>query len=135
MKQFLLTILVLIGLSPAVHAQMKERNAERAGGPWSASSNAAAAESLTRQMTTELRLNESQIIKLRKVNTIKVARTEEIKWQMHEDQPGMQRAMSELQAQYENECGRILTPSQLSELRNRQPVTQPAAPATEGGLG
>lgn len=132
MKAFLLILLFLSGLGSVAQAQMKEQYAERAEGT---DSNVAEAEALTRQMTVQLRLNEAQIVRLHKINSIKVAQADEIQWQYHESPSRMQQALSELQSQYDQECSRILTPSQLSLLRGQQPAT-PAPPSdTEGGLG
>ena len=41
--------------------------------------------------------------------------------------------IAELEAQYEQECSRILTPSQLSQLQSEQPATTPTG--SGNGLG
>ncbi|MBT9392400.1 hypothetical protein KLP40_04425 [Hymenobacter sp. NST-14] len=133
MKAFFFLLTLLVGLSTAAQAQMKDRNAER---PGNTDPSAARVEDLTRQMSRQLRLNEAQYIKLRDVNKIKLARTEEITWQFQENTLERDAKLAELQAQYEAECGRILTPSQLSLFRNDQHhETVPVPPASEGGLG
>lgn len=93
---------------------------------------------ITRHMSNQLRLNEAQYIKLRAVNKVKLARLDEIQWQYHDDPTRRNALMMELESQYENECSRILTPSQLSVLREEQKrdsvPTQPVN-STEGGIG
>ncbi|MFD2787258.1 hypothetical protein [Hymenobacter rubripertinctus] len=132
MKALLLILTLLGTVSTAAHAQMKDRYAERPGNP---DPSAARVEDLTRQMSRQLRLNEAQYIQLRDVNKIKLARTEEISWQFQENPLERSVRLAELQAQYEAECGRILTPSQLSMLRSEQPEAVPVPAANEGGLG
>lgn len=136
MKTLLLTFLCFVGLSTASLAQKKDRYAERPGGDESPSLERV--EEVTRQMSTQLHLNEAQFIKLREVNKIKLARLEEIQWQYAHDLSQRTAKLAELEAQYEAECGRILTPSQLSLLQEEQRrdsvPTQPVN-STEGGLG
>ncbi|WP_126546821.1 hypothetical protein [Hymenobacter amundsenii] len=132
MKAFFLALSLFIGLGTAAQAQLKDHHSER---PGNSSPTAAQADALTRQMSQQLSLNEAQIIKLRTVNKIKLARTDEIKWQFHEDPLECKAKLIELQSQYENECGRILTPSQLSALRDEHPESVPTPPSSEGGLG
>ena len=133
MKAFLFILTLLAVLSTTAQAQMKDRYAER---PGNADPSSARVEELTRQMGRQLRLNEAQYIQLRDVNKIKLARTEEITWQFQENPLERDAKLAELQAQYEVECGRILTPSQLSLFRNDQHhETVPVPPANEGGLG
>jgi hypothetical protein len=90
-------------------------------------------------MCNALHLNEAQYIKLRAANQTKLARIEEINWQYNSNIAEQRAKIGELEAQYEFECSRILTPSQLSLLRSEQqretqPTPAPADP-TEGGLG
>ncbi|SDX55593.1 hypothetical protein [Hymenobacter psychrophilus] len=132
MKALFLTLLFLGSLGSVAQAQMKEQYAERAEG---ADPTVAEAEALTKQMTAQLRLNEAQIVHLRKINSIKVAQADEIQWQYHENPSRMQQALSELQSHYDKECSRILTPSQLSLMRGQQPATPAPLSDTEGGLG
>jgi hypothetical protein len=87
-------------------------------------------------MSSQLRLNEAQYIRLRAVNQIKLARLDEIEYEFSDADLRRQKAI-ELEAQYEEECSRILSPSQLSVLRaEKQPATQPTTvDPNEGGLG
>ncbi|GAA4007569.1 hypothetical protein GCM10022408_19440 [Hymenobacter fastidiosus] len=125
---------MLCGLTAGASAQMRDRYAER---PGTGDVPVARVEDMTRQMCDRLRLNEAQYIRLRAANQIKAARLDEIQWQ-HKDDPTRRRALlSELEAQYEAECGRILTPSQLSLYRSEQQrdsVPTQTDP-NEGGLG
>lgn len=134
MKNIVLTLLLLGGLSCAAMAQRKDVHAEL---PGSGEVSAVQVDEMTRQMCNVLHLNEAQYIKLRTANQIKLARIEEISWQFKDNVAEKRAKIGELEAQYEMECGRILTPSQLSMLRNEQ--QRDAVPAkadpTEGGLG
>ncbi|QIL74646.1 hypothetical protein [Hymenobacter sp. HDW8] len=88
-------------------------------------------------MSSNLRLNEAQYIRLRSVNQIKLARLDEIEYEYTDAEQRRQKA-AELEAQYEAECSRILTPSQLSVFRaeqNLQPDQPTKNDAHEGGLG
>ncbi|RYU74172.1 hypothetical protein [Hymenobacter persicinus] len=134
MKTLFLTLFLLTGLVAGASAQMRDRHAER---PGSGEVPVARVDEMTRQMCDRLHLNEAQYIRLRAANQIKIARLDEIQWQ-YKDDPNQQRVlMSELEAQYEVECGRILTPSQLSLFRSEQHRDSvPAQPdPNEGGLG
>ncbi|RSK25265.1 hypothetical protein [Hymenobacter metallilatus] len=125
----------LVGFGPAAHAQLKDRYAER---PGSTETSATQVERLTRAMSEQLHLNEAQIIQLRAVNKIKLARIEDIQWQYHDSPLERNAKLAELESQYETECSRILTPSQLSLFHDdRQRDAVPAQPAnpTDGGLG
>jgi len=88
-------------------------------------------------MCRELQLNEAQYIRLRAANTAKLTRLEAIAWQYKDDIDEQQIRIGELEAQYEMECSRILTPSQLSLIHG--PQLHDSAPAQanslEGGLG
>lgn len=134
MKALVLTCL-LAAFGTAAHAQMKDRYAER---PGTAEPSTAQVEDLTRSMSQQLQLNEAQFIQLRAVNKIKLARTEEIQWQYHDNPLERTAKLAELESQYETECSRILTPSQLSLFHNEQHRdVMPAQPtnSTDGGLG
>lgn len=135
MKTSVLTFLLVAGLSTISLAQKRDRYAER---PGDADISLVRVEEVTRQMSSQLRLNEAQFIKLREVNKIKLARLEEIQWQYQEDPLQRNAKLAELEAQYEAECGRILTPSQLSlfhDEQKRDVVPTPPANSNEGGLG
>jgi hypothetical protein len=132
MKGFALTLL-LSGLVSIASAQMKDRIASA---PGRFGNTPVTADELTRQMANRLRLNEAQYIRLKAVNQIKLARTDEIQWQYQQDPTVRQAKLQELEAQYEAECRRILTPSQISLMHADQP--QPVMPKTEpagNGLG
>jgi hypothetical protein len=134
MKAFFPTLLLVTCLATGASAQMRDRHAER---PGTGEVSASRVDDMTRQMCDRLHLNEAQYIKLRAANQIKIARLDEIQWQYKEDPTQQRTLISELQAQYEAECGRILTPSQLSMLREEQ--QRDAVPTqsntNEGGLG
>ncbi|GAB2942157.1 hypothetical protein GCM10027048_03320 [Hymenobacter coalescens] len=130
MKVLTLTLL-LSGLAVAASAQMKDRVAAAPGGQPAVTTAA----ELTRQMANRLQLNEAQYIRLRSVNQIKLARMDEIQWQYQQDPSARQAKMAELEAQYEQECRRILTPSQIGMLHNEQKqdaTPLPADPASNG---
>ncbi|UOQ77144.1 hypothetical protein MUN84_22295 [Hymenobacter sp. 5516J-16] len=135
MRTLLLTFLLIGTLSSAAFAQRRDRYAER---PGDTDPSIERVDEVTRQMSTQLHLNEAQFIKLREVNKVKLARLEEIQWQYVEDGQLRNAKIAELEAQYEAECGRILTPSQLSLFREEQKRdSTPTGPANsnEGGLG
>ncbi|MBB4602078.1 hypothetical protein HNQ93_002353 [Hymenobacter luteus] len=135
MKTSVLTFLLVVSLSTVSLAQRRDRYAERPGAPDAAVERV---EEVTRQMSSQLQLNEAQFIKLREVNKIKLARLEEIQWEYQQDPLQRNAKMAELEAQYEAECSRILTPSQLSlfrEEQKRDSVPTPPANSNEGGLG
>jgi Spy/CpxP family protein refolding chaperone len=90
---------------------------------------------VTREMTKRLRLNEGQFLHLLTLNRTKIARMNSINREYKDDEATRAAKISELEAQYEQECSRILTPSQLSQLQqdNGQPATPPAA--TGHGVG
>ncbi|GAB3292956.1 hypothetical protein [Hymenobacter tenuis] len=134
MKTLIFTLLLLAGFSSSVLAQMKDRYSER---PGNGDLTHARVEEVTRMMNKQLRLNEAQYIQLRAVNKIKIARADEIQWEFY-DNPSLRSAkLAELEAQYEQECSRILTPSQLSLLRDEQKreVVPVPTDGNEGGLG
>ncbi|SMB99970.1 hypothetical protein SAMN00120144_3219 [Hymenobacter roseosalivarius DSM 11622] len=88
-------------------------------------------------MGSQLRLNEAQYIRLRFVNQIKLARLDEIEYEYTDAEQRRQKA-AELEAQYEAECSRILTPTQLSVFRaeqNQQPEQPNKNDTNAGGLG
>ena len=90
---------------------------------------------MTREMSSRLHLNEGQYLKLLPLNRTKLAGMSIIEREYRNDQAVRAAKAAELEAQYEQECSRILTPSQLSQLQqqNGQPA---AAPANAGnGLG
>lgn len=91
---------------------------------------------LTRSMSTRLKLNEGQYVKLYQVNKTRVNELGQIERQYKNDPGARATKLSELETQYEQECSRILTPSQLSQLQRDEKPTQPTTPAGTGnGLG
>lgn len=84
----------------------------------------------TREMSNRLQLNEGQYIKLYTINRTRLSRQEEIERATTQDLAARTAQLAELQMQYEQECARILTPSQLSQLQQDQ---SPAA--TTNGQG
>ncbi|GAB3825947.1 hypothetical protein [Hymenobacter jeollabukensis] len=132
MTKALTLALILCGMSAAASAQMKDRIAAMPGGQPQPVTSAA---ELTRQMASRLKLNEAQYIRLRAINQVKLARMDEIQWQHQQDPAERQRLLTELEAQYEQECQRILTPSQISLMRDelkRDAVPTPTTPAGNG---
>ena len=83
---------------------------------------------MTREMTNRLRLNEAQFMKLLPLNRIKLAGLSSINREYKDDAAVRAAKVAELEAQFEQECSRILTPTQLSQLqqKNNQPTTTPA---------
>ncbi|SNC63500.1 hypothetical protein SAMN06265337_0889 [Hymenobacter gelipurpurascens] len=134
MKSLLSTLILLVALSTAASAQMKERHAEL---PGVGTPSATQVDEATRQMSNQLHLNEAQFIRLRAANKIKLARLDEIQWQYESDAAMRNAKLLELESQFEAECSRILTPSQLSMYQNEQKRDSvPTAPASnEGGIG
>ncbi len=83
---------------------------------------------MTHEMTNRLRLNEAQFVKLLPLNRIKLAGLSSINREYKDDAATRAAKVAELEAQFEQECSRILTPSQLSQLQQKhdQPATTPA---------
>lgn len=90
---------------------------------------------VTREMTSRLHLNEGQFLKLLPLNRTRLAGLHDINNQFRNDATARSAKAAELEAQFEQECSRILTPSQLSQFqqRNSQPATPPAS--SGNGLG
>ncbi|UYZ60301.1 hypothetical protein [Hymenobacter latericus] len=127
-------IALLCVCATVAHAQMRDPQPEAP----SHNPVLVEADNLTRHMSERLRLTEAQVVKLRGINQIKMARIDEIQWQYHNDVNARKAKLLELEAQYEQECQRILTPSQISLMREEQ-QQRDALPAdalpTENGLG
>ena len=131
-------IIVFALASFSARAQMSDRLSEH---PTSKSVVArkstaeAAAIAVTREMTNRLHLNEGQFLKLLPLNRTKLAGMQSIDQQYKMDEATRAAKAAELEAQFEQECSRILTPSQLSQLQqqNGQPNSAPAN--TGNGLG
>ncbi len=129
MKAKFYTLVPLFALAyvPA-HAQFADRSVERPVQSGPAFSTEAA--DLTRQMSSRLHLNEGQYVKLYAVNRTRVAQLGEINTYFKADETGRTARLAELDAQYAQECGRILSASQLSQLHQGQDT--PNAPADNG---
>jgi len=72
---------------------------------------------LTREMSARLQLNEGQFVRLLTLNRTRQLRQREIEQATKTDLAARTSQLSELQSQYEQECGRIMSPSQLSQLQ------------------
>ncbi|QKG52698.1 hypothetical protein [Hymenobacter sp. BRD67] len=72
---------------------------------------------MTREMSARLQLNEGQFVKLLTLNRMRLTRQREIEQATRNDGPARTNQLAELQSQYEQECGRIMSPSQLSQLQ------------------
>jgi hypothetical protein len=130
-SHFLVAFLLVLA-SFSARAQMADRLSEH---PTFGKSLAKDAEVITRDMANRLRLNEGQVLRLLPLNRTKLAGLNSINREYKNDETARAAKAAELEAQYEQECSRILTPSQLSQLQqsNGQPAS---APATSGnGLG
>ena len=132
-KFFLSLVAILFSLaSMSAQAQMADRLSEH---PTFGKAVAKDAEAVTREMANRLHLNEGQVLKLLPLNRTKLVGLYSINREFKNDDAKRAAKTAELEAQYEQECSRILTPSQLSQLQ--QSNSQPnAAPANTGnGLG
>lgn len=131
MKSLLLTLLLMGGLIGSAAAQKKDCYAER---PGSITPLTSRVDEQMQQMS-QLQLNEAQYIQLRAVSQMKLARLDELQYEFA-DATQRHQKISELQAQFEAECSRILSPSQLSIFRaEQQPAVQPTTTSNEDGLG
>jgi hypothetical protein len=72
---------------------------------------------MTREMSARLQLNEGQFVKLLTLNRTRQTRQREIEQATKNDASARASQLAELQSQYEQECGRIMSPSQLSQLQ------------------
>lgn len=133
-KYSLIIAFALVSLS--ARAQMSDRLSEHPTAKTtiaqkSAAEAAAIAE--TREMTNRLHLNEGQFLKLLPLNRTRLAGMHSIDQQYRTDEPIRAAKSAELEAQFEQECSRILTPSQLSQLQ--QQSGQPNSTPTNAGNG
>ena len=119
-------------VSTAAHAQSADQvvAAPRATAQQPLSISAA---ELTRNMSTRLKLNEGQYIKLYDVNKTRVNQMAQIERDFRDDPTARASKLTELNAQYEQACSSILTPSQLSQLHEDK--TQPGTTPTGTGNG
>lgn len=74
----------------------------------------------TREMSTRLRLNEGQYVRLLSLNRTRLSRQREIEHATPTDMAARTSQLAELQDQYELECGRIMSPTQLSLLQQAE---------------
>ena len=124
------SVLLFVMASFSAKAQMADRLAEHPTLHDSAMNNAV---NVTREMTNRLHLNEGQYRQLLPLNRTKLVGIKNINSEYKNNEATRAAKTAELEAQYEQECSRILTPSQLSQLQHGQPAP---APATSGnGLG
>ena len=127
----LITALCLSLATLSARAQMADRITEQPT-PREASRQEVVAQ--TREMANRLHLNEGQYLQLLPLNRTRLSSLSGINREYHADAATRAAKAAELEAQFEQECSRILTPSQLSQLqREAQPTTAPAA--TGNGLG
>jgi hypothetical protein len=89
------------------------------------------ATALTREMSNRLQLNEGQYVKLHSINRMRLQQQQEIERTTTKDASARTAQLAELQEQYEQECARILTPSQLSQLQ-QQDQAQPSVSSGRG---
>lgn len=134
-KFFSLLFATSLGLVASAQAQSADQVVAAPSVTVSENTRQAAAE-LTREMSSRLKLSEGQYIRLYEVNKTRVAQVAQIERNFQADPETKASRMAELDAQYQQECGRILTPSQLSQLqgeKNTQPTTTPTG--TGNGIG
>lgn len=124
-------IVLLLALgTAAAHAQMADRLFEHPRVQAVGDDPVA----LTREMANRLQLNEGQYLKLLPLNRTRLAELARLNHLYRADETTRVAKAAELQAQFEQECSRILTPSQLSHLQqSTNPTTTPAP--TGNGLG
>ena len=72
---------------------------------------------MTQQMGNHMQLNEGQYVKLYSINRTRLNRQQEIERATTTDAATRTAQLAELQTQYEQECARILTPTQLAQLQ------------------
>jgi len=108
-------------LAVSAHAQTQPATQPRTHG-----GAPTAATELTRAMSTRLQLNEGQYVQLLRINRARQLQQQTIEQATIGNESARATRLAELQAQYEQECGRVLSPSQLAQL------TQPAAVGGKG---
>jgi predicted ribonuclease YlaK len=97
---------------------------------------AAQATVITKPLINKLKLNEAEYVRLRVLNKRWLVGLDDIK--QNTPNPLMQRVeIMGLESRFEQECQRVLTPSQVGELRLDSPHdVMPTEPAdNQGGLG
>ena len=129
-------LLLILGLASfSANAQMSDRLSEHPsmGASSVGKSTREDAVAVTREMTNRLRLNEAQFMKLLPLNRIKLAGLSIINREYKDDAAIRAAKAAELEAQFEQECSRILTPTQLSQLQQKH--DQPTPANAGNGLG
>ncbi|SFP86819.1 hypothetical protein [Hymenobacter arizonensis] len=118
-------IFTLLGLfltlgSFSAHAQMADRMSEHPAFSTASISKAAGDDALimTREMTNRLHLNEGQFLHLLPLNRTRLVGLKQINREYRNDPATRTAKIAELEAQYEEACSRVLTPSQLSQLQH-----------------
>ena len=132
MFKYLASVLIMyfaLGALPA-RAQMADRLSEY---PKASKLGAEDAVAITREMTNRLHLNEGQFLKLLPLNRTRLTGMHRINRECRNDEATKAARAAELEAQYEQECSRILSPSQLSQLQ--QGKSQSAPINLGNGLG
>ena len=123
-----LTVLLAMG-SFSANAQMADRLSEHPTFHKSSMKESVGpdAVALTREMTKRLHLNEAQVLNVMALNRTKLAGLKSINQEYKYDEATRAAKIAELEAQFEQECSRILTPSQLSQLQqaNDHPTNAP----------
>jgi hypothetical protein len=127
-----LLTLLLACVSFGARAQMADRLSEH---PAISKPAAAQAVALTRDMSTRLHLNEGQFLRLLPLNRTKLTSMSLIDREYRDDPATRAAKAAELEAQYEQECGRILTPTQLSQLQHENGAPAVAPASTGNGMG
>ena len=87
----------------------------------------------TREMAERLKLNEAQYIRLLSINRTRLVRQHQIEHATASNAAARSAQLAELQGQYEQECSRILSPTQLSQLQQDTAQPQPTAIANGNG--
>ncbi len=89
---------------------------------------------LTRAMSIRLQLNEGQYVRLLRINRARLTHQQQIEQATVGNPTARANQLTDLRAQYEQDCGRILTPGQLTLLQ--QPAGgAPATASSPGGKG
>jgi hypothetical protein len=115
-------------------AQMADRMAEHPTFSMASISKAAGDDAvmMTREMTNRLHLNEGQFLSLLPLNRTKLAGVKRINREYRNDQATRAAKLAELEAQYEQACSRVLTPSQLSQFQQDNERTTSPPDAGQG---
>lgn len=126
-----LTVLCMALASLSAKAQMADRITEQ---PTAREASRQEVVAQTRDMANRLHLNEGQYLQLLPLNRTRLSALNSINREYRADAATRAIKASELEAQFEQECSRILTPSQLSQLQHdAQPAN--ATGSTGNGLG